>query len=111
MTYRHAPLTVVAFALLALLGTGHARADLASDIQAVLKDKTLHKAQVGVAVVRLGATPDGDAPVFKHDSDIPPIPASNLKLVTTAAAIDALGTDFKFRTLLLKHNDDLVLIG
>ena len=111
MTHRYSPLIVAFGLLLALSGAPRAGADLTSDIQAVLKDKTLSKAAVGVHVVRLGTAPAGDVPVFGHDSQVPLIPASNLKLVTTAAALDALGTDFKFRTLLLKHNDDLVLIG
>jgi D-alanyl-D-alanine carboxypeptidase/D-alanyl-D-alanine-endopeptidase (penicillin-binding protein 4) len=111
MTYRYPPLIVAVALLLAFVGADRARADLASDIQVVLKDKTLHKADVGVQIVRLGATPDGDAAIFKSNAETPLIPASNLKLVTTSAALDALGPDFKFRTLLLKHNDDLVLIG
>ena len=86
-------------------------ADLNADIAAVLKDKTLHKAEVGVEIVRLGDTPQGDKAIFKHNSEIPLIPASNLKLVTTSDAIETLGPDFKFRTLLLKHNKDLILIG
>jgi D-alanyl-D-alanine carboxypeptidase/D-alanyl-D-alanine-endopeptidase (penicillin-binding protein 4) len=111
MTQRNFPL-IVAFALLiAFLTAPHARADLTADIQSVLKDKTLHKAEVGVQIIRLGAEPGADAPIFKHNAETPLIPASNLKLVTTSAALDALGADFKFRTLLLKHNDDLVLIG
>jgi len=31
--------------------------------------------------------------------------------VTTSAALDALGAEFRFRTLLVKHGDDLILIG
>jgi D-alanyl-D-alanine carboxypeptidase/D-alanyl-D-alanine-endopeptidase (penicillin-binding protein 4) len=87
------------------------RADLQTDIQAVLKDKTLQRAEVGVAIFRLGDTAANDKSIFKHNSEIPLIPASNLKLVTTSAALENLGPDFKFRTLLLKHNNDLVLIG
>jgi len=112
MTHRHAPLIVFSLALLAFAAAPFTRADLPGDIQAVLKDKTLHKAEVGVSIIRLGAAPaDADVAIFKHNSDIPLIPASNLKLVTTSAALDALGAEFKFRTLLLKHNDELVLIG
>lgn len=87
------------------------RADLSGDIQAVLKDKTLQRAEVGIEIIRLGDTPEADRALFKHNSEIPLIPASNLKLVTTSAALANLGADFKFRTLLLKHNNDLVLIG
>src|SRR5439155_14889417 len=101
-------LSVVLF----LLATGFtSRADLQSDIQTVLKDKQLEKAEVGVEIIRLGEVEAGDTVLFGHNAEKRLIPASNLKLVTTASALYALGPDFKFRTLLLKHNDDLVLIG
>jgi D-alanyl-D-alanine carboxypeptidase/D-alanyl-D-alanine-endopeptidase (penicillin-binding protein 4) len=112
-TRRHprvsAPLLALIVALAGLCRP--ARADLAADVQAILKDKTLAKAEVSVAIFRLGDSPQTDKPLFKHNAEIPMIPASNLKLVTTSAALETLGADFKFRTLLLKHNNDLVLIG
>ncbi|MEA2710407.1 MAG: hypothetical protein QOF78_3008 [Phycisphaerales bacterium] len=88
-----------------------ARADLTGDIKAVLRDKYLSKADVGIAIARL---PDGGGRpevLFRADSDIPLIPASNLKLVTTSAFIDRVGPDFKFRTVLLMKDADLFLIG
>ena len=43
---------------------------------------------------------------------LPRIPASNQKLVSTAFALDRLGTDFRLRTQLLRHsNGSLELIG
>ena len=39
-------------------------------------------------------------PVYRLESELPLIPASNLKLITTSAALDRLGPDFRFRTLL-----------
>lgn len=86
-------------------------ADLAGEIKAVLMDRLLARADVGVEVVRLGTTPESSTFIFKHDSEIPLIPASNLKVVTTSAALDGLGADFRFRTVLAKHGEDLVLIG
>jgi D-alanyl-D-alanine carboxypeptidase/D-alanyl-D-alanine-endopeptidase (penicillin-binding protein 4) len=57
------------------------------------------------------ADPAASPVLFKHESDIPLIPASNLKLVTTSAAVDVLGPDFKFRTALVRRGDDIVLVG
>lgn len=87
-----------------------ARADLNGDIRAILRDKYFDRADVGVAVARLGE--DGKAEVvFRLDSEMPLIPASNLKLLTTSAFLDRFGPEFKFRTLLLLRENDLYLIG
>jgi D-alanyl-D-alanine carboxypeptidase/D-alanyl-D-alanine-endopeptidase (penicillin-binding protein 4) len=88
-----------------------ARADLNSDIKSVLADRLLSRASVGVEVVRLGSSAKTSTLVYRLDSDIPLIPASNLKVVTTSAALDTLGADFRFRTLLVKRGSDLILIG
>jgi D-alanyl-D-alanine carboxypeptidase/D-alanyl-D-alanine-endopeptidase (penicillin-binding protein 4) len=89
-----------------------ARADLKSDVQAVLADKLLHKGDVGIEVVRLGDTAAADETVYQHSASMALVPASNLKLVTTAAALEKLGPAFKFQTvLLLLPNGNLVLVG
>jgi D-alanyl-D-alanine carboxypeptidase/D-alanyl-D-alanine-endopeptidase (penicillin-binding protein 4) len=97
--------------LVLILTAGAARADLQADVARVLKDKVLARAEIGVEIVQLGADAASDKILFRHNSEIPLIPASNLKLVTTSAALNHFGPDFKFRTLLLKRNNDLVLIG
>jgi D-alanyl-D-alanine carboxypeptidase/D-alanyl-D-alanine-endopeptidase (penicillin-binding protein 4) len=91
---------------------GVARADLNSDVRAILQDKILAKSEVGVEIVKLSDDSAGKSHIiFRHNSDIPLIPASNLKLATTSAALEKLGPNFKFRTVLARRGDDLVLIG
>lgn len=104
-------LAAVVLAIALLFRPSPARADLSGDIKAVLMDKLLSKADVGIEIVKLGDTPKTSVFIFKQDSDIPLIPASNLKVVTTSAALDGLGASFRFRTVLARHGDDLVLIG
>jgi len=94
-----------------LAATTCARAELVDDVRAVLRDKYLAKATAGVAIARLGDGPDKLKLVFQHNATTPLIPASNLKLITTAAALDKLGPDFKFRTQLLLKGEDVYLIG
>src|SRR4051812_18865969 len=106
MKLSHALLLVLA------LVTGVARADLAGDIKTILRDKYLSKVDIGISVARLGASSgDADAPVYRSESEIPLIPASNLKLVTTSAFLDHFGGDFKFHTVVLAKDGDLFLIG
>ena len=97
--------------LLVSLLTLPCRADLQGDIKAILADKQLQKATIGVELMRLGASDAQTAEVFQRDGRTPLTPASNLKLATTSAALDRFGPDFKFRTILLLHEGDLFLIG
>ncbi|HEY8665663.1 MAG TPA: D-alanyl-D-alanine carboxypeptidase/D-alanyl-D-alanine-endopeptidase [Tepidisphaeraceae bacterium] len=96
--------------LAAVLAPAVARADLAGDVDEILRDKLLHRAELSIEIAHLGAR--GETTIlYQHNSDVPRAPASNLKLVTTSAALEALGPDFKFRTYLLLRDDDLILIG
>ncbi len=91
--------TATLLALFCLLATGPAAlADLAGDVARELRG-TPKGARVAVHLVRLG---EAEKPVelYAKDADEPMIPASNLKLLTTAAALDLLGPDFRFQTKL-----------
>ena len=101
---------LLCLALLLLPGTA-ARADLTSDVNALLGVPSLRRAVVGVEIVRLGRKPADDVALFRKDATAALIPASNLKLLTTAAALDKLGPSFKFRTSLLAGDGDLALVG
>jgi D-alanyl-D-alanine carboxypeptidase/D-alanyl-D-alanine-endopeptidase (penicillin-binding protein 4) len=100
-------LSFLAFALIPLTS----RAEIDGPINAILHDKLLSHAEASIEIVHLGNSPGDGKLLYRHDSDIPLIPASNLKVLTTSAALDRLGSDFKFRTQLVFHNGDLILIG
>lgn len=88
-----------------------ALADLGGDIAAVLSHKWLGKVEAGVMVARLGPSETDTQVIYRRNINHPLIPASNLKLITTAAALDALGGDFRFRTLLAIQGEDVVIWG
>ncbi len=100
----------LAFTLALFCVLPSARADLNSDIRSLLQDKSLAKAEVGVAIARLSDKKDPEI-LFRHQSDIGLIPASNLKVLTTSATLEKLGPDFKFHTILAQKGNDLVIIG
>lgn len=102
---------ILCFLAITLLASTGARADLARDVRAVLNDKYLSKAKTGVAIARLEDGSSQAGLLFQSNAQDPLIPASNLKLITTAAALDRFGPDFKFRTHLLIKGEDLYLIG
>lgn len=77
--------------------TGDAGAQALHDhLVAILHDRPLSKARVGVVVMRAS---DGVI-LFSHNSDRAFNPASNTKMLTTAAAIATLGGDYRYRTTL-----------
>ena len=94
---------------MALLGSFvcGARADLQKDIQSILGDELLHNASVGIAIEAL---PEGRV-LYRHNEHQLLMPASNMKILTTSAALNLLGADFKFRTMLVQRGDDLILVG
>lgn len=49
--------------------------------------------------------------IFAYNADVPLIPASNMKLMTTAAAVDQLGSEFVYETVFALSGDDLVIVA
>ncbi len=64
--------------------------------------------RVGIRVVALGREP---AVVYEQNADQPLKPASNQKIITTAAAMTLLSADFSYRTLLAQRGPNLLIIG
>jgi len=81
--------------------------DLDAELQHAVARSGADADILGVAVGRAG-----EAPFFTVRPDAPRAPASNMKLVTAAAAIQLLGPDFRFETTVARGPDDsLVVIG
>jgi len=80
---------------------------LSAQIRGVLAHKRLHKSIAAVHVVMI---PTGRE-IFSVQPDRPMIPASNMKLVTTAAAVTVLGREFTFHTCVYLVGRDLVVVG
>ena len=103
---------IFAFLITATLAmaAGTARADsLDARIRALLGNAQLKGASVGVDVVEI--TPKGAVELFAHNATTPLGPASNTKLLTTAAAFEKYGPKAVFKTHLYKVGDDLLVIG
>ncbi|MEN6427242.1 MAG: D-alanyl-D-alanine carboxypeptidase/D-alanyl-D-alanine-endopeptidase [Phycisphaerales bacterium] len=84
---------------------GIASASLAQRIQKIADPQKVSEYSVNVVEPSSGAT------VYSYDSHKPLIPASNMKLVTTAAALKYLGPSFEYRTRVGLSNGTLVVIG
>ncbi len=83
-------------ALLAALVTASAAADLQGDVRGLVEGANLGGTTAGICVARLTAA--GPEVLVELGADTLLAPASNMKLVTTAAALDRLGPGFAFET-------------
>lgn len=95
---------------LVLLATASVRAqDLSGDVGRLIGSAKLGDGVIGVCVMNLA---DGQILAHHQPSDKRLlIPASNMKLFTTGAALVALGPDFQFRTEVRLSGDRLVIVG
>jgi len=76
---------------------------LRTDIDVLLSSSALASAHVGLIAESLNT----GVVLYEHDADKTFLPASNLKLFTTAAALDRLGPDFHYETHLLSTDPNL----
>jgi PBP4 family serine-type D-alanyl-D-alanine carboxypeptidase len=104
--------------LLVLYGPAHRAALAGTDPDAaavVLRERldnllTSHKqpkVRMGARVIEL---PTGRV-LYECNADQPMLPASNMKLVVLAAAVDRLGPDYELKTVLAARKKDLILVG
>jgi len=97
--------------------TSAARADaLDSRINALLANANdqLKSAAISIDIVELPAPQSAKkeaTALFSRNPTMPLGPASNCKLLTTAAAFERYGPNASFKTTLFKIGDDLLLVG
>lgn len=112
------PLVLAALAAAAALAAPAPAAEdagLRARVAKALAAPALRSADAGVAVSRLGESD----PLLSIAADRPLAPASNMKVVTTAAALELLGRDYVFVTRFLARGEvargslagDLVVVG
>jgi len=91
------PLFLAVLCSLPLLAPAETVGTLNEDLTAILDDPALRAAHVGVAVDSLTT----GRRIFGYNAGKLFVPASNMKLLTTAAALLALSPDFRWETRLL----------
>jgi len=79
----------------------------AADLAGFLASPSLKTASVSVHLIAL----EGSESPASHQADLGLIPASTMKAVTTATALQLLGPDYTFKTSLYLAGDDLVIKG
>lgn len=98
---------VVLFITMVLAVASTARAGLQTEVDRMIRLADLRGATVAVSVRRA----EDSLPLVDIGGSQPLIPASNMKLITTGAALHALGPEFSFNTKLVHADDELVILG
>ncbi|KPK42619.1 MAG: hypothetical protein AMJ65_07380 [Phycisphaerae bacterium SG8_4] len=94
-------------ALLILCTAGFVKADLAEQIDAIIAKALAQKVKFSIHIIEA----DSGETVYDHDARELMIPASNMKLMVSAAALKYLGPDYVYRTRVGLSGNQLVVIG
>jgi len=84
-----------------------AKADLAKRVDGIISRSLQQKVRFSIHIVKA----DSGGTVYNHDAGELMIPASNMKIITTAAALKYLGPDYEYKTKVGLCDDTLVVIG
>jgi D-alanyl-D-alanine carboxypeptidase/D-alanyl-D-alanine-endopeptidase (penicillin-binding protein 4) len=84
-----------------------AKAGLPEQIDNIISRPLQLKVRFSIHIVKA----DSAATIYAHNEKEPMIPASNMKIVVTAAALKYLGPDFIYKTKVGLSDDTLVIIG
>jgi len=90
-----------------LLLAGCSLGDVGGRIDEIIGRAALKNVEFSIQVVKASS----GKKVYSHNSRLAMVPASNMKLVTTAAALKFLGSDYEFRTRVGLCGDRLVVVG
>jgi D-alanyl-D-alanine carboxypeptidase/D-alanyl-D-alanine-endopeptidase (penicillin-binding protein 4) len=86
---------------------GVARADLGRRINAIVNAPSVGKVSFAVNIL----DPATGAILYSRNASTPMVPASNMKIVTTAAALRCLGPDFTYQTSVGLMGNTLAIVG
>ncbi len=84
-----------------------AKADLAKRVDGIISRSLQQRVQFSIHIVKA----DSGETVYNHNEGELMIPASNMKIITTAAALKYLGPDYEYKTKVGLYDDTLVVIG
>lgn len=86
---------------------GTASAGLAKRIDGIIEQSSQKKVRYSVVIVKA----DSGEVVYSHNANEAMIPASNMKIIVTAAALKYLGPNYEFKTEVGLCGDTLVIKG
>ena len=86
---------------------GAALADLAGQVESIVRQPSQSRVQFSIHIVKA----DSGETIYRHNANTAMIPASNMKIITAAAALKFLGAGYEYKTWVGLQGDTLVVIG
>jgi len=86
---------------------GIARADLETQIDDIIRESVQDRVKFSIHIIEA----DSGRTIYDHDAKELMIPASNMKIITSAAALNYLGPDYVYKTRIGLSGNALVVIG
>ncbi|MHC4510717.1 MAG: D-alanyl-D-alanine carboxypeptidase, partial [Planctomycetota bacterium] len=83
------------------------RTGLAGKVDGIIRDSLQKRVRFSIRIVHA----QSGQTLYEHDAKELMIPASNMKIITSAAALKYLGPDYEFRTRVGLFGNALVVIG
>jgi len=84
-----------------------AKADLTQRVDGIIGQSSQQKVQFSIHIVKA----DSGSTIYSHNARESMIPASNMKIIVTAAALKYLGPHYEYKTKIGLCGDILVIIG
>ncbi|MEJ2649684.1 MAG: D-alanyl-D-alanine carboxypeptidase, partial [Sedimentisphaerales bacterium] len=84
-----------------------AQASLTERVNEVLGRSSQRRVEFSICIVKA----DTGKTLYEHNARNPLMPASNMKIITTAAALKYLGAEFEYKTKVGIQDSNLVIIG
>jgi D-alanyl-D-alanine carboxypeptidase/D-alanyl-D-alanine-endopeptidase (penicillin-binding protein 4) len=91
----------------ALCLCGIARADLQKQINGIIRESVQKRVKFSIRILEAGS----GRTIYDHHAKELMIPASNMKIITSAAALKYLGPDYVYKTKVGLSGNSLVVIG
>ena len=98
---------ILVLVILSFLLVSFAQADLEKRVDGVISQSLRQKVRFSIHIIEAGT----GKTVYEHDAKELMIPASNMKIITTAAALKYLGADYEYTTKVGLSGNALVIIG
>jgi len=94
-------------AVFALCLGSFAKADLANRVDGIIGQSSQQRVQFSIRIIKA----DSGETVYSHNARELMVPASNMKIIVSAAALKYLGPDYEYKTRVGLCGDTLVVIG